>query len=109
MAETNWSKVGAVWTAIGVVGTYALGVAGLILMWWLAHQSSQPANGSEPTGSVAPVNPVPVGWWIPAAFIVIAIIGGGLLHIKATALAARARQRMIKPPQHAFRSKLLLA
>lgn len=74
MAEANWSRVGAIWTVIAAIANFFVGVAGLLLMYYLDRRTKS-------SGSLAMIS---IGGWWPAGLIAAAIIAGGLLHIIAS-------------------------
>jgi hypothetical protein len=77
--ERNWNKVGALGTLAGVLITSLIGVAGLVLMWWIyQHTISQISTDT----SAPKISTMPITWWMPS-LIVIAIIGAGVLHFSA--------------------------
>jgi hypothetical protein len=108
MAEANWNKISAIWTIIGTVGAYVLGIAGLVLMWWLAvHPAAPPAVDPQTIGGHPSMTPaISITSWMPFLMIVLAIVGGGALHIKAARIAARKPEQPEPPPRNGVASKL---
>ncbi|MGD1072361.1 MAG: hypothetical protein ABSB15_19730 [Bryobacteraceae bacterium] len=77
----DWNKVSAISTLAGVFITSAIGVVGLVLMWWIyKNPILPPQTPASSAGEVA--MPLILPWWMPT-MVVAAIVLAGVLHIVA--------------------------